>query len=610
MSSLRAVLLCLVIFNVPVTSAQTPADSARSLMTFRAHDDTLGMAHLSADHDITNVLSRTPGSFVYDFNTLAWPSGWSVYGLNPQSVQLHFGAIPFDDLLTGRPRYDLLPTALLRPPKVDPGLPGGLTGVQAELRTINSERPQTEIHYQAGDHNLQRVTAFHAQQRGRLFDQPGNLQGLFAYAGASDDGDYPESRLERQRKALLRTRYQHVQWSIELLYLHTQRRLGAHSGVLGSDETRYNRLIAQVAGQGRTRRTVRNDFLSTLKTNLVTTSVYLSTQSLSFMETEATAIRVGASLLRNFVSDQHRIQARIDAYTQQIPISSAYPLGNRRSFMEVQLEDSLQLQSGHLVVQGALRNQSGIWSPRGYLQVETTLSNVKLVNELNYTAESNPIREWGDFLVNDSTDPARVLQMNSAVRLQIGKLNIIPYGFITLAWDVTDYWEFAVDSIQVISDSYTTKGVGIQTGFQAKKSQGVYAIFRSGITQTGRSKYGAELSLPKWTLSAQVGFRAILFTGDLHLNAFVRGRSWSAMTSRTLHAPTGLLVLPSKDRRTVQASYMLDVVAEGKIRTATVYLRYENMTSGTELMQGNELIADYPLPAGQLRFGVYWPITN
>ncbi len=610
MSSLRAVLLCMVTFNVLVTTAQVPADSVRSLMTFRAGEDTLWVVPLSADHDVTNILSRTLGSFVYDFNTFAWPSGWSIYGLNPQSVQIHFGPIPFDDLLTGRPRYDLLPTTLLRHPKVAAGLPGGLTGVQAELRTINSESPQTELHYQAGDHKLQRVTASHAQQREGLFDQSGHLQGLFAYAGASDEGDYPESRLERQRKLLLGTRFQRYQWSLELLYLHNQRRLGAHSGVLGSDETRYNRLIAQVAGQGRTRRTVRNDFLTSLKTNILTASVYLSSQFLSFADTEATATRVGTSLLKNFVSDRHRVQARIDAYTQQIPISSAYPAAYRTSLIEVQLQDSLLWKSGHLIALGGVRNQSGVWSPKGYIRLEPVLFNVLPFIELSYGAESSPARQWEHFLVNDSTATGRVLRSSAAIKLRIGRLKVTPYGFISRAWDVTDYWEFAVDSIQVIADSYTARGGGVQMSFGADEKRGVYMVFRSGIIQTGRSKYGAELSLPKWTLSGQLGFRAVLFTGDLRLNAFLQGRSWSSMTSRTLHAPTGLLVLPSKDRQPVQASYILDLVVEGKIRDATVYLRYENITSGTELMAGNEIVADYPLPAGQLRFGVYWPITN
>ena len=69
-------------------------------------------------------------------------------------------------------------------------------------------------------------------------------------------------------------------------------------------------------------------------------------------------------------------------------------------------------------------------------------------------------------------------------------------------------------------------------------------------------------------------------------------------------------MIPSTERAPVDASYTLDLVLEGGIRTATVYIIFENITSGTRLMSGNELVPDYPLPAQQLRFGVYWPIAN
>jgi hypothetical protein len=129
------------------------------------------------------------------------------------------------------------------------------------------------------------------------------------------------------------------------------------------------------------------------------------------------------------------------------------------------------------------------------------------------------------------------------------------------------------------------------------------------MTGTGETGIDAGQLFPKWISSGQLGFRVVLFTGDLRLNASVRGRSWSAMISRALHAPTGLLVIPSAERGPVDSSYTLDLVVEGGIRTATIYIVYENFTSGTRLMSGNELVPDYPL-AQQWRFGVYWPIAN
>ena len=100
MYPLRAALLCVAVLSVPIARAQIPVDTVRSFMSFRVEEDSLEGALLSADHDITYVLSGVPGSFVYDFGAFAWPTAWSVNGLSPQVAQLYFGPIPFNDLIT------------------------------------------------------------------------------------------------------------------------------------------------------------------------------------------------------------------------------------------------------------------------------------------------------------------------------------------------------------------------------------------------------------------------------------------------------------------------------------------------------------------------------
>ena len=187
---------------------------------------------------------------------------------------------------------------------------------------------------------------------------------------------------------------------------------------------------------------------------------------------------------------------------------------------------------------------------------------------------------------------------------------IRPYGFLSKTWDISDYKERSIDSLQVVYDTYTALGTGVDLRLSATPNQGLYAVWNTNVTHTDRTRYGAKLVLPKWASFGQIGFQAILFTGDLHLNASIRARFWSTMSGRTLHAPTGLLALPSEQRNSIPASHSLDLILEGGIRTATVYVLYENITSGTGLMAGNERVADYPLPARQLRFGVYWPIKD
>ncbi|HET6569499.1 MAG TPA: hypothetical protein VFG50_16140, partial [Rhodothermales bacterium] len=40
--------------------------------------------------DLTEILGRVPGSFVYAFETPGWPDGWSPHGLRPEQVRLVF----------------------------------------------------------------------------------------------------------------------------------------------------------------------------------------------------------------------------------------------------------------------------------------------------------------------------------------------------------------------------------------------------------------------------------------------------------------------------------------------------------------------------------------
>ena len=68
--------------------------------------------------------------------------------------------------------------------------------------------------------------------------------------------------------------------------------------------------------------------------------------------------------------------------------------------------------------------------------------------------------------------------------------------------------------------------------------------------------------------------------------------------------------MPAADDRPVDASWSVDIVFEGQIRTATITLSYENALAGTGALPGNELVPLYPLAEQRFRIGVYWPIPN
>src|SRR5688572_20452723 len=108
----------------------------------------------------------------------------------------------------------------------------------------------------------------------------------------------------------------------------------------------------------------------------------------------------------------------------------------------------------------------------------------------------------------------------------------------------------------------------------------------------------------------RIGARFTLFQRDLDLDVYLQGRYWTEMRSRLFHPPTGLLVVPSLSHPVFGSSGTLDVVAEIGIRTATLFMAYENVLSGTVIMRGNLIVPVYPLPERRFRFGVYWPIFN
>ncbi len=104
--------------------------------------------------------------------------------------------------------------------------------------------------------------------------------------------------------------------------------------------------------------------------------------------------------------------------------------------------------------------------------------------------------------------------------------------------------------------------------------------------------------------------RYLIFQRDLDLDISIRGRFWSEFAGRAFHPQSGLLVVPVEGARPVESSATLDLVVTGGVRTATLFLAYENFLSGTSFLPGNLLVPVYPLAEKRIRFGVFWPIQN
>ena len=609
------------------TWAQIQPDTAVALTGFRVVADTTNEHQIAGAFaiDVTQTLAHYGPSFTYDFGAFGWPNGWSLWGASPQQVDLQFSGIPYNDLITGRPRYDMLPTALLRPPEVDRTSSIGVASVTAELRDFAADGPLTELHYQAGDLGLQRVTALHAQQLNALLPGEGRLHGMLAYAGAGANGAYPGSQLQRMRQLLLRVRLQKRRMSMEITYLHNQQRLGAHSGVIGDQRLRYNILIASVDNLGARRRDVRNDLIAVARTRLIPSLrkplvaiASVSSQRLRFSSTRSdvneSSVRRGVfELMQDFEIGAHRAQFALEGRVSAASDDPLRVLGARRSYGRMSIRDRVRFGPMELVGQAGAHVRMNHWSAHGSAGIAVGWRHGSLGLNAVHTPsmEARVMRDgWTDFLLPNTFMPGAMSRIQIQLRQSVGPWDFESVTFVQRRQDVEDYYEVATDSVVVGHLTGSNLGAAIKIGFRQRAQRGLYGSVAYWLMRHDNESSVAMTALPNWAANALVGVRYSLFTGDLILDLTLKGRMWGRMHGRILHAPTGLLVLPSSNRQEMLSAGTLDVVATGQVRTATLFVAYENVLSNTPITNGVEIVPGYPLPAQRLRFGVSWPIIN
>ena len=608
-------------------TAQVPPDTLAEPLSFRIAADTSGR-HLAPNSfalGLTEALGRQGGSFTYEFGAFGWPAAWSPWGASPQQVELQFAGIAFNDLITGRPRYDLLPTALLRPPATMESFSYSGAAVVGELRELAADGPLTELHYQAGDNGLQRVTAVHSQRLNALLSGTGNLHTTFAYAGAAAKGEYPGSQLQRMRQVLLRVRLQYHRMSMEFTYLHNQRRLGAHSGVVGDESVRYNRLIATVSGLGARRRDVRNDLIATARVRLIprlrlplTAVLSASSQTLRFnrpnsIRAEALVRRGAIYVYQDIGAGAHRARVSLEGRTSAASADSSRIGGDPQSDWRLTLTDAIRLGSIDLTGRAGLHFLVNGWHGRGAVGVRYGWNRGYLsLSAVRLSALESRVGQfgWSVYLNPTARMPGSILRVRARLRHSIGPWDVEPMAFRQQASSVTDFLEVSADSAIAHHLSGSSIGAGIKVGFRRRARRGVYGEAAYWLLRSDYNEAERTGALPDWTARATLGVKYRLFTGDLILDVSLAGLAWSRMRGRVLHSPTGLLILASSARSAMEPSGTLNVVAKGQVRAATLFAAFENVLSGTTITPGVELVPGYPLPARRFRFGVFWPIVN
>ena len=588
--------------------------------------------------EITEQLSTIPGSFAYDLSTPGWPSFWTLRGRSPLAIDVSWDGFAFDELFTGRPAFEFLPRGLLDTLGSNWGTASSPL-VNATTRPVSSDAPLTELAYRTSNKGMQYVYASHSQQRQRnLFGHPGRIGIRAGYLGQKADGEYPGSKLERARGVLASTSVRSGRVGFEISNLASRRRVGAHGGVIatnpGDPNSIYQRFGAIVIDQSAERRLIRNDLT-------VRTSLGFSDDITAVLSTRWT------KQLFRFRSSSDTLSLRSQRSGARLDV--LYNTGSVR--LGGHLKASNEWITDHSFLTGSLKDlarYSGRLSAslEGPYAFSVSAGINSLSDRTSHDLALSGSADWGLASIGISIarsvpDPALIesfgfgqfatVDANAAGYLNDGrvelKIRARPFLLSVAPFVLVDEnpreWIGTVnpDSIvfAAVQTDRQTIGMNVLLGFRLDASRGLYASFDA--TTLSRSFTGSadpDGRLRRWTevgpdryATATVGLRYLLFKGDLDGNLYVRSRLWPDFTGYAFHRQTGLAVLPrADDANPVSASAALDLIIEAGVRGATVFLSYENLLSGTDVIVGNQLVAGYPLAQRRLRFGAYWPILN
>ncbi len=593
---------------------------------------------LRPDIHLAELIASAPGSFTYLFDRPGWPDGWSPFGLSPNTRPLSLGEIPFTNIFTGRPAWDLIPLPLVAPPRLDPVG----ASVRARLRSYEGAPPRTEATYWRDGEGLQSIDVAHVQHRRRsLWGRPGLLQALGAYGGRATSIPYPGSDLTRGRRSILRVRYAQRAWSAEVLYMSQRRRVGAHGGVVirpSDPNAIYQSDIAEVALPEAERRIARNDLAGVLRarwfsTGVTSAALYHSTETFRHhdaldtlgVRSMRTGLHIRQPLLR---APRRRLAVRVAAWSEHVtPRASFQEIAQRRFALQAHVSDSLRLGRGGVEGTGPrwiLRPEAGWFfhrsgGPSGAVRLARRGTRTALRMSVSTDKPRTAVLYHTGFAAlrgQRDAAPGRTVAMHIEGSVQATPFVVTLGAFGRQAGHPVDLFVEGDDVVVATARSPLRQAaLYADIGWRCSARRGFYAMARptvAYIAEPGDAPLHARRAdtLPRWFARARLGARYMLFEGDLRFDLYAEGMAWSSFRSRSLHAPSGLLAVPEASSLLLDASNTVNIVAEVRVRTARLFFVYDHLPAGASLIPGTMLAPVYPLPAGRFRFGVHWPILG
>ena len=573
------------------------------------------------------LVAEAPHRFLYDLGSTGFPHGVSAYGLRPEQQSLTLDGVPFDDLLTGRPRFDLLPLELLGVLETATGQ-GQPVGMSAVLRPLPAPTARTELRYVTGQHGTQQIGATHAQDRRPGFVGEQGTLGLLAHVSGRDAGGYYGASDVGGFRALGRARLIRSSYVVEVVEMQQRQTVQARSGVDSFDPS------ASVSGLGTRRETVRNDLWATVQIeptrfgSLAATGFWTvqrdryATSDALFSQRSGRGSRLGGRFTYEVSRHNHELSATFSGWRASTVDGSALSDSTAETFAALRL--------GDVVAVGPLRFGARVGGVQyaGRTEATGTLSLDLPRAGLSASVSSAPLlrsrleRSGGFGIASDGEQVApRLLLARAEVEREAGVLDVRlgsylsqQHGLSTPMFDPAGTG--AADSVGVRADRSTLTRLGAEAeiGWRQRRPRGVYAAIR-GATQIGTAEtaLGDRLldTLPVYWGEASIGWRATgLFDGVLDLDITAGGRYWPAFQSLDFHAPSALFALPALGAPPVPSSGTLYGSLSARVqKRASVFVLYQNVL-GERAVNGSYVVPVFPITPHQASFGVFWTLLN
>jgi hypothetical protein len=622
-SALRDALLLVLAALVPgVVHAQQPdttgarADSLRDLATLgarRAALEARAPAPLASDSvparapvlTFRGLLDAASGTFAYRTESLEGPDGLSRLGAPPEALDLRWGPFLYNSLITGAVLFD-------RPvPAWTDALAWSGPRVDAPLRGFDAPRPLTEVRYaQAGEAQLAEVVHAQARRR-RYFGADGVLRAAGGYAGRAGDGLFPNQRLTRGRTLMGRAGFFGTRSSVEALVVHARGTYGASGGVLPADPSDpgsiYDVFRATVRDEEARRFGYRTDAALIGAYRGARLALVSAWEGLEYGRApgDTTRGRVRRLGVQTTIPTGLGRGAVIEAEAYADRGAGVFSGTGRTAALHA--ADTL----GALAARAGVTYTDGAGQATGHAAFTPRIGPLRLVLEAGQAvAPPSAVRRGGFGPYLDA--PAEAAAVHRFVRAgaSITRGPVFVGASVFTRDDAFPVWAGAAGQDTLGGAMRVTvprTGLLLEAAVRGDTRRGLYGTAWTMLAPVSETSPVAR-GLPDAFGDGRLGVRAALFRRDLVLDAYARVRAWTASAGRTVHEPTGLLVLNTG--ADVPAGSTLDLVAVMRVRTATLHLAYDNALAGTALVRGVQVIPGYPLPPQRLRFGVFWPIFD